>query len=80
MHRVTFFTRPDCSLCRSAWFVVQRVRARFPFDVKVVDISISANETWLEVYKNDIPVIHLNEREVFRHRIDERRFVRLLTE
>ncbi len=80
MHRVTFFSRPECSLCRAAWFVVQRVRARVPFDVDVIDISTPGNESWLEAYKNDIPVVHLNEREVFRHRIDERSFVRLLTE
>lgn len=72
MNRLTFFTKPDCELCRAALFVMERVRAKTPFDLECVDISAPGNEAWFLAYRNDIPVIHLNGTEVFRHRVDER--------
>ncbi len=73
MSRVTFFTKPDCSLCQSALYVVERVRSKIPFDLNTVDISAAGNEKWFELYRNDIPVVHLDGIEIFRHRVDERR-------
>ena len=78
MNRVTFFTKPDCTLCGGAWFVIDRVRAQIPFDVEQVDISAPGNEKWFEAYKHDIPVVHLNGQEIFRHRVDEKQLRRLL--
>ncbi len=79
MNRITFFTKPDCSLCRSALYVIKRVRARTPFELDCVDISAPGNEKWFEAYHSDIPVVHLNGREIFRQRIDEHRFRTLLS-
>ena len=73
MNRITFFTKPDCSLCSSALYVIERVRAKLPFDLESVDITTPGNERWLESYKNDIPVVHLNGEEIFRHHVDERK-------
>ncbi len=78
MPLVTFFTREDCSLCRAAWFVIERVRGRIDFDVERVDIDAPGNEHWHAAYRHDIPVVHLDGREVFRHRVDEARLVELL--
>jgi glutaredoxin len=78
MNRVTFFTKSDCSLCRSALYVIERVRTQTPFELTCVDISAPGNEKWFDAYKNDIPVVHLNGREVFRHQLHERRFRELL--
>ena len=78
MKRVTFFTKPECTLCRGALFVIERVRRRLPFDLEIVDISAVGNERWHEDYKHDIPVVHINGHEVFRHRVDEGRFAKLL--
>lgn len=79
MHCVTFFTKPDCSLCRSAWYVIQRVRIHIPFDLKSVNIAASGNEQWFDLYHEHIPVVHLDGLEVFRHRVDEHRLAQLLT-
>ena len=73
MNRVTFFTKSDCSLCRSALYVIERVRRSEPFELEQVDISAAGNEAWFAAYHHDIPVIHLNGKEIFRHRVDERR-------
>jgi len=78
MKRVTFFTRPECTLCHAALFVIQRVRSRSAFELEIVDISAAGNERWQEAYKHDIPVVHIDGEEVFRHRVDERRFAALL--
>ncbi len=73
MNRVTFFTKPDCELCRAALFVIERVRATTPFELDCVDISAPGHDAWFSAYRNDIPVVHLNGKEIFRHRVDERR-------
>ncbi len=79
MNRITFFTKPECTLCNAALFVIKRVQATVPFEIETVDISASGNEEWWEAYRNDIPVVHLNGREVFRHRVEERQLRALLT-
>lgn len=78
MSVVTFFTKPDCTLCRAALYVVKRVRVNVPFDLEIVDISATGSEKWWDAYRNDIPVVHLNGEEIFRHRVDERRLRELL--
>lgn len=78
MNRITFFTKPDCSLCHSALYVVERVRRRMPFELEIVDIFARGNQEWLEAYREHIPVVHLDGAEVFRHRVDERELRELL--
>lgn len=72
MRRITFFTKTDCSLCDAALYVIERVRRATPFDLDIVDISATGQERWFVAYRNDIPVVHLDGVEVFRHRVDER--------
>ncbi len=77
-HKVTFFTREQCSLCDAAWFVVKKLHVRFDFDLEKVDIT-DANQTALfSLYCHDIPVIHFNGKEAFRHRVSERKLRQLL--
>ena len=66
-------------LCDGALFVIEKVRRTAPFELEMVDISAPGQEKWFEAYKNDIPVVHLDGKEVFRHRVDERA-LRLLLE
>jgi hypothetical protein len=47
------------------------VRKRIHLEVEVVDISQAGNEEWLVRYGEHIPVVHLNGREILRHRVDE---------
>lgn len=77
---VTFFTKADCSLCDAALFVVEKVRQQIPFDLQRVDITAPGFEITFRRYCHDIPVIHINGREVFRHRVDERTLRRELLE
>ncbi|MFQ5493838.1 MAG: glutaredoxin family protein [Phycisphaerae bacterium] len=79
MKRVTLFTKADCPLCRGALFVLERVRRQLGFSLEIVDITRPGHETWLEAYRDHIPVVHIDGDEVFRHRVHEGRLRELLT-
>lgn len=70
MNRVTLFTKSECSLCNGALFELERVRSRFDFELELVDITAAGQESWFAAYQHDIPVVHLNGKEVFRHRVN----------
>ncbi len=80
MNVVTFFTKPDCSLCSAALYVVKRVQTAIPFELQFVDISDESQKQWFEAYKNDIPVVHVNGVEISRHRVSERELRRHLAD
>ena len=80
MTQITFFTKPDCPLCDAALFVICKVRLVHRFELKQVDISSPGQERWFDLYRDHIPVVHLNDREIFRHRVDETALRRLLRE
>ncbi len=78
MNKITFFTKPDCPLCDAAWFVVNKLRRRMDFEIQRVDITEPGNTRWFGLYCNEIPVVHLNGREVCRNRVHERTLRTLL--
>ncbi len=78
MIEVTFFTKDCCPLCDAAFFVVKKLQVRFGFQLTRVDISEPQNRQWFGLYGNDIPVVHVNGREVARHRVSERELRKML--
>ncbi len=58
--------------------MLQRVRSQIPFELESIDICAPGQEKWLDAYRYDIPVVHLNGREIFRHRVNERQLRELL--
>lgn len=80
MTRVTLYTRPQCRLCEAVKFVLERVREDHPFELIEVDISAPGNERWHDLYGNDIPVVCVDGREWFRHRVVESDLRRRLRE
>jgi len=72
---VSLFTRKDCTLCDSAKFVIKKVQNKIPFQYEEVDIAKPENAKWHTLYTNDIPVIHVNGKEVARHRLNEPQFI-----
>ncbi len=72
MRTVTFYTKDDCALCSAAWYVVERVRQRVPFELERIDITAPGQEHWLKLYADHIPVIHVDGSEAFRHRVVEK--------
>ena len=80
MAQLTFFTRSDCPLCEAAWFVVVKVADPLGVPVTKVDISAPGSECWASRYACEIPVLHLDGREIFRHHVPERPLRRLLAD
>ncbi|RIA87753.1 thioredoxin-like protein [Glomus cerebriforme] len=68
---LTLFTSKSCSLCVDAKHAIKQVQKRVPFDFEQKDIKAPENSNWFEKYKYDIPVLHLNNQFIFKHRIEQ---------
>jgi glutaredoxin len=66
---VTLYTKPDCSLCDDAREALERVRARRPFELRMVDIT--TDEQLNERYRERVPVIAVEGSDVFDYHVDE---------
>jgi len=74
---LTFFTKPNCSLCVPAKEILANIQMKIPSaELKIVDISKDAH--WFAQYQYDIPVLHLNGKEISRHRFDESKIMNLI--
>ena len=69
MRTVTLYTRPGCHLCDDARAVLERVRVRAPFTL--VEIDIESDDALHRAYLERIPVVALDEEELFEHFVDE---------
>ena len=72
MITLQFYTRKECSLCRSALAVVRRVQQRASFELKVIDID--SDVLLREQYDSVIPVVTYGQMELARSFIDEKKF------
>lgn len=70
-HAITFYTRPNCHLCDSARYVLERALAGRP-DVQIAYVDIDADPELRRRYNDHVPVILLDGVELARHRIDPR--------
>ncbi|HLR69542.1 glutaredoxin family protein [Virgibacillus alimentarius] len=62
MLQIKFYTKENCPLCEDAEALLTLLRNDYPF---VVDKrNIDTNETWLEAYQLNIPVIDINGRQL----------------
>lgn len=69
--RVVVYSKENCGLCEEAVEAIQRVQRRVPFELSVVDITTLAHDLLLR-YRYDIPVVTVDGRELFKHRVDEK--------
>ena len=75
-HQVTIYSKPDCHLCDRAKEVVERCKEKVDFTLEAIDISQDAE--LLARYRQDIPVILLDGKEIARHFVRERQLLELL--
>ncbi len=66
--RVDIYSKPNCSLCDKAIDVVEGVRARLPFELRI--ISILEDPALLTTWRYDIPVVVIEGVPAFKHRVD----------
>jgi hypothetical protein len=72
--QVTLYGKPGCHLCDEARAAVERVRARHPFALEEVDVSLDPGLNRL--YGERIPVLELDGEQLFEFFIDEEELTR----
>src|SRR5215212_6494108 len=70
MVTVTLYTRANCPLCEKAKAAIQASGAA----VQLTEIDIDLDETLRARYTDDVPVIHVNGQEAFRHSVEPAAF------
>jgi glutaredoxin len=66
---ITLYSRPGCHLCDDARAALQRLHARFAFDLREVDIT--GDDDLHRRYLERIPVVALDGEELFDFFVDE---------
>ncbi len=69
MSVVVLYGRPGCCLCDDARVVLERVRAEHPFEL--VERDIERDEGLLRAYLERIPVVTVDDVELFEFVVDE---------
>lgn len=68
MHEVVLYTRQGCGLCEHAKDAIALVRSEIEFAYREVDIDSDA--ALHAAHRYDIPVIEVDGRRAFKHRVD----------
>ena len=66
--RVEIYSKADCHLCEVAKSVLLDVRQTIPFELTQIDI-LSDRELF-EIYKEQIPVVFVNGKKLFKYHVD----------
>jgi 4a-hydroxytetrahydrobiopterin dehydratase len=70
MLAVTIYTRVDCPLCDKAKSAIHASGV----EVQLTEIDIDRDEALRARYTDDVPVIHVEGQEAFRHSVDPAAF------
>jgi 4a-hydroxytetrahydrobiopterin dehydratase len=73
MLSVTLYTRPDCPLCDKAKAAIRGSGV----EAKITEINIDEDPQLQQRYTADVPVVFVDGKEAFRHRVDVERLRRL---
>ena len=69
MPTLTLYTKTDCTLCDEARTALERVRARVPFALEVLDIG--ADPALSARYGERVPVVLVDGAESYEYVVDE---------
>ena len=67
---VTLYTRGNCSLCEKAKEAIRAAGVA----IELREVDVDGDPERRARYTNDVPVIHVNGSEAFRHRVDPKLF------
>jgi glutaredoxin len=70
MRKVTIYSKPECHLCDIAKERVRNVQKKVPFELEVIDIRTT--QALFDRYCERIPVVTIDEEEVFVFRVSEK--------
>ncbi len=78
MRKVTIYSKPDCHLCDIAKERVANVQREIPFELELIDIR--GTQALFDRYCEKIPVITVDDVEIFVYRGSEMQLARKLLE
>ena len=67
--QIDLYSRPNCHLCDEAKDTIERVRRRYPFSLRL--INIEEDPALESAYGTEIPVIFINGDKAFKYHVDE---------
>lgn len=70
--RIEFLSKPGCHLCDVAKNVVRHVCAQKHLSWE--EINIENRPDLLDLYKEEIPVVLMDGKKLFKYFVDERKF------
>jgi len=73
MREVVLYTRSGCCLCDEVKAALQVARAQVQFTVREVDID--SDPALYDAHRYDVPVIEIDGRRAFKHRVTPRQLV-----
>jgi glutaredoxin len=76
MLRFRILSKPGCHLCDEAKEVIFINVNHLPAEIEM--INIEEDPVLFEQYRNDIPVIFLNDRKIFKHRVDAEKLKKII--
>ena len=74
--QVDVYSKKGCHLCEEAMAVLQKLRRRYPFELK--EIHLEAGDDRFERFKEQFPVIFVNREYAFCHRVPEAAFLAMV--
>jgi glutaredoxin len=74
---VVIYSRPGCHLCDEAKAAIKTAGCDDRFTLE--EINIESDSGLLRKYKYDIPVVMIDGVEAFRHRVDVKDFIRVIS-
>lgn len=72
--QLQFYTKSDCPLCDEAKIELKKVEAKLPF-ISVEEIDITKNIGLFSKYKLLIPMLEMDGKQLFVHRINSRKVI-----
>lgn len=76
MIHIQIYSRPNCHLCEQAKAAIERARTEVAFTLE--EINIDEEPELRVLYTNDVPVIFINGRKAFKHRVAAGEFLKRL--
>ena len=72
--QIDIYSRPGCHLCDEAKVIIDRVRKRYSFALRV--INIEEDPALESAYGTEIPIVFINGSKAFKYHVDERELER----
>jgi len=76
--RIEIYSRPSCHLCDDAKAAIEPLICRYSIALVVTDVD--SDDALRQAYGSEIPVVMINGKEAFRHRVDGAMLERKLSE